>query len=178
MLTMYIIYLVKITVTSINCALDQCGKSCGSNIIIDSKNHSPKSDGINIAILNPFTGTVKSTASFSTTQSPNFNNFIRDTKTGYVIIVTSQLLCSQELATNLRKQKAIIYAFKKLGSNIGNVQPLMFRSGVYIYCKDYCYRDMKTNMRLPIQVFKTTSEDPILISFTLDALPCLEKSYY
>ena len=102
---------MQISVTSVNCAVDQC-RSCGSQIIINNYNYSPKRDGINVAVYNPKRSEVVISASFQNPSSILFEKFVNSIKDGHVIIVTSQLICSNDRVTNLRIQKNVINAFR------------------------------------------------------------------
>ena len=158
---------MQVTVTSINCAFDQC-RSCGSQIIINNNNYSPKRDGINVAVYNPKQSEVVISASFQNPSSILFEKFINSIKDGHVIIVTSQLICSNNEVTNLRIQKNVINAFRKLGVS-STLLPIEFRSGVMIYCKNKCLPEFSINIKLPFTKMKSTNEDPALVSFYIEA---------
>lgn len=160
---------MKVTVTSINCAYDFSSR--GSEIIIHAKNQSPRDDGLNLVVLNPLSGNIVVSASFTNTRSTKFNDFLANIKDGHVVIVTSQLLCSQENTTNLRKQKAILYGFKKLGAT-STIPPVSFRSGVYVFCKTKCLDKFKANIEFPVKKFQKTNEDAVLVSFTMETVAC------
>ena len=148
--------------------MDKCN-TCGAQIIVNKLNHSPMIDGINIAVLDPNSGDVITTASFLNTKSRKFIKFIKKIKDGNVVIATSQLLCNHNNTKNIRTQKAVLYAFQLLGARRqNNINPVIFRSGVYIYCKKNCSKNVLFTMKLPFTSFMRVDEDPVIVSFTIN----------
>ena len=164
------LFLVMITVTSVNCALDKCS-SCGSEIKIDGRNYSPKQDGLNLVAIHPNNGTVHSVGGFLKTKSGGLKNFVSRVPAECIIIASSQVLCQKESGTNLKVQKAILNGFQVLGAQAGaQIQPFLFRSGVTIYSKRYSGRQLQNatvTIDLPFSKVTQTNQDPVWISFGL-----------
>ena len=123
-LFIYLFISVRIVMTSINCGIEQLD---GSSILISGKEVSPKEDGLNIAVYDPYTFTIISTIAFSNTKIYRFNSYFKNIRSGMIVLVTSQLLCSRTNSTDLRIHKSILYGLKKLGFEITDSTPINLR---------------------------------------------------
>ena len=121
------IYLVKIAVTSVNCAVDDCVE-CGSSILINGREYSKKRDGINMVVFDTNSLSVTSTHAFGVSEATQMMSAIKQLSGTSLVIISTQVLCDSGSSIDTRTQSFVMDMVQRLmGRTLRGMHPFQLR---------------------------------------------------